>query len=98
MLSDYVKVSKDFATIEFGVYNLDREDYDLKNEATLKKRSLDNCYDIVQKGDPDGNYAIYFDDNKAYMYDQTTSDSDIENDVKNNDALQAQIILQIPNE
>lgn len=98
MLSDYVKVSKDFATIEFGVYNLDREDYDLKNEATLKQRSLDNCYDIVQKGDPDVNYAIYFDDNKAYMYDQTTSDSDIENDVKNNDALQAQIILQIPNE
>ena len=39
-----------------------------------------DSYDIVQKGDPDVNYAIYFDDNKAYMYDQTTSDSDIEND------------------
>lgn len=98
MLSDFVKVSKDFTAIEFGVYNLDREDYDLKNEATLKKRSLDNCYDIVQKGDPDVNYAIYFDGSKAYMYDQTTSDSDIENDVKNNNALQALIILQISNE
>jgi len=32
------------------------------------------------------------------MYDQTTSDSDIENDVKNNNALQALIILQISNE
>lgn len=98
MLSDFVKVSKDFTTIEFGVYNLDRDDYDLKNEATLKKRNIDNCYDIVQKGDPDVNYAIYFDGNKAYMYDQTTSDVNIENDVKNNNALQAQIILQIPNE
>ena len=98
MLSDFVKVSKDFTTIEFGVYNLDRDDYDLKNEATLKKRNIDNCYDIVQKGDPDVNYAIYFDGNKAYMYDQTISDGNIENDVKNNNALQAQIILQIPNE
>lgn len=32
------------------------------------------------------------------MYDQTTSDSYIENDVKNNNVLQAQIILQISNE
>ena len=32
------------------------------------------------------------------MYDQKTSDSYIENDVKNNNALQAQIILQISNE
>lgn len=98
MLSDFVKVSKDFTIIEFGVYNLDRDDYDSKNEATLKKRNIDNCYDIVQKGDPDVNYAIYFDGNKAYMYEQTTSDGNIENDVKNNNALQARIILQIPNE
>ena len=35
---------------------------------------------------------------RAYMYDQTISDGNIENDVKNNNALQAQIILQIPNE
>lgn len=94
MLESYLKVDKEYTSIEFGEYNIDRQSYDSKTTATLKPRDLENCYDIIQKNDPDVQYSVYFKNDKAYMYLQSISDTNIINDVNNNNGASASSLLE----
>ncbi|MFQ8704733.1 MAG: hypothetical protein ACLR9T_01615 [Thomasclavelia sp.] len=96
-LVTFLEIEKDFLTAQFGIYNIERKGYESNDTVTLEKRSIDNCYNLIQKNDPDINYAVYLDNEIAYIYQQSKSDQEIQNDISNNGALQAVSILKTTN-
>lgn len=97
-LVTFLEIEKDFSTAQFGIYNIERKGYESNDTVTLEKRSIDSCYNIIQKYDADFNYAVYLDNETAYIYIQSKSDQEIQNDILNNNALQAVSILKKTNE
>lgn len=93
-LQDFLKIDKEGDSVQYGVYNLDRETNDTNETVTLEKRTHENCYNIVQKNDPDYYIAVYFYHDYAYIYLQSMNDDDMLNDIKNNNAQQARVILK----
>lgn len=97
-LVTFLEIEKDFSTAQFGIYNIERKGYESNDTVTLEERNIDSCYNIIQKNDADINYAVYFDNEIAYTYLQSKSDQEIQNDILNNNALQAVSILKTTNE
>lgn len=97
-LVDSLQVDKDYTIATLRVYNVDRRTYDSTIENTLERREIDNCYNMVTQYDSEVSYAVYFQQETAYLYPQSVSDQEIENDVINNDASQASIILKTTND
>lgn len=97
-LVDYLQVDKNYTTATLRVYNVDRKTYDSTIENTLEKREVNNCYNMITQYDSDNSYAVYFQQETAYLYSQSVSDQEIENDVLNYGGSQASIILKTTNE
>lgn len=97
-LIDSLQVDKDYTIATLRVYNVGRRTYDATIENTLEKREIDNCYNMVTQYDSEVNYAVYFQQETAYLYPQSVSDQEIENDVVNNEGSQASIILKTTND
>ncbi|WP_028043109.1 hypothetical protein [Candidatus Stoquefichus massiliensis] len=95
-LISFLKVNKDITSAQFGTYNVEREDYESNVTVTLEKRDIENCYDIIQKNDPDVNYAVYFDKEAAYVYLQSFTDQEIKDDSVDQ-ASKASFILKTTN-
>lgn len=95
-LITFLKVNEDLSSADFGVYNLERKDYESKVTITFEKRNLENCYNIIQKNDPDINYTVYFNDDTAYIYLQSLTDQEIMDDLQNQGS-KAIHILKITN-
>lgn len=93
-LQMFLEVQKDYSQAELGVYNKDRESNDESTTYTLEKRS-ENCYNLVSNKDVDEYFAVYFQDNKAYIYLQDKSDEEMKNDIQNNQAKEARYILNM---
>lgn len=97
-LITFLKIEKDFSGAQFGIYNVERKDYETNATVTFEKRSMEQCYNIVQKNDPDINYAVYFiDDATAYIYFQSKTDEEIKDDVLNQASSQAVTVLKTTN-
>lgn len=97
-LVDSLQVDKDYTIATLRVYNVGRRTYDATIENTLEKREIDNCYNMVTQYDSEVNYAVYFQQETAYLYPQSVLDQEIENDVINNGGSQASIILKTTND
>lgn len=97
-LVDYLQVDKNYTTAILRVYNVGRKTYDSTIENTLEKREINNCYNMITQYDSDNSYAVYFQQETAYLYPQSVSDQEIENDVLNYGGSQASIILKTTNE
>lgn len=97
-LVDSLQVDKDYTITTLRVYNVDRRTYDFTIENTLERREIDNCYNMVTQYDSEVNYAVYFQQETAYLYPQSVLDQEIENDVINNGGSQASIILKTTND
>lgn len=93
-----LEVTNDMTTAELGEYNVERKSYDSRVQLTLEKRNLDNCYNLMQIGDPEVSYAVYVDGDSAYLYRQATSDEEIEQDVQKHAGSKASFILKTTNE
>ncbi|MCD8028606.1 MAG: hypothetical protein LUF02_08115 [Erysipelotrichaceae bacterium] len=93
----FLRVSKDYTTVEFGTY-CKEQNYSDSSTMTLEARSIDNCYNMVPKNDPDVYYSVYLDDTVAYVYLQSDSDDYIQNDVINNSGSDAHFTLKTTNE
>ncbi len=93
----YLRVSKDYATVEFGTYSKE-QNYSDGSTMTLETRGIDNCYNMVPKNDPDVYYSVYLNDTIVYVYLQSDSDEYIQNDVLNNSGSEAHFILKTTNE
>lgn len=92
----FIEVDKDFISAQFGKYNKEQRGYESNMTVKLEKRSIENCYNILQN-DPDISYAVYFTVDTAYLYLQATSDLEIENDVMNQAGSNAEVILKTDN-
>lgn len=97
-LVDYLQVDKDYTLATLRVYNVGRRTYDSTIENTLEKRGIENCYNMITQYDSEVNYAVYFQQETAYLYPQSVSDQEIENDIINNGGSQASIILKTTND
>lgn len=97
-LIDCLQIDKDYAIATLRVYNVGRRSYDSTIENTLEKRGIDNCYNMVTQYDLEASYAVYLQEEIAYLYPQSVSDQEIENDVINNGGSQASIILKTTND
>lgn len=97
-LVDSLQVDKDYTIATLRVYNVGRRTYDSTIENTLEKREIENCYNMVTQYDSEVSYAVYFQQETAYLYPQSVSDQEIENDVINNGGSQASIILKTTND
>lgn len=97
-LIDSLQVDKDYTIATLRVYNVGRRTYDATIENTLEKREIDNCYNMVTQYDSEVNYAVYFQQETAYLYPQSVSDQEIENDIINNGGSQASIVLKTTND
>lgn len=97
-LIDSLQVDKDYTIATLRVYNVGRRTYDATIENTLEKREIDNCYNMVTQYDSEVNYAVYFQQETAYLYPQSVSDQEIENDIIYNGGSQASIILKTTND
>lgn len=97
-LVDSLQVDKDYTIATLRVYNVGRRTYDSTIENTLEKREIENCYNMMTQYDSEVSYAVYFQQETAYLYPQSVSDQEIENDVINNGGSQASIILKITND
>lgn len=97
-LITFLEIEKDLSIGQFGIYNIERKGFESNDTITLEKRNIDNCYNIIQKKDADINYAVYLDDEIAYIYLQSKSDQEIQDDILNNNALQAASVLKTTNE
>lgn len=93
-LQTFLEVQNDYSQVKLGVYNLDRKSNDEMMTYTLEKRS-ENCYNMTSNKDLDEYFAVYFQDNIAYIYLQDKSDQEIKNDVKNNQGNQARYALTL---
>lgn len=97
-LVDSLQVDKDYTIATLRVYNVGRRTYDATIENTLEKREIDNCYNMVTQYDSEVSYAVYFQQETAYLYPQSVSDQEIENDIINNGGSQASIVLKTTND
>lgn len=97
-LVDSLQVDKDYTIATLRVYNVGRKTYDSTIENKLEKRGIENCYNMMTQYDSEVNYAVYFQQETAYLYPQSVSDQEIENDVINNGGSQASIILKTTND
>lgn len=97
-LIDSLQVDKDYTIATLRVYNVGRRTYDATIESTLERREIDNCYNMVTQYDSEVSYAVYFQQETAYLYPQSVSDQEIENDVVNNEGSQASIVLKTTND
>lgn len=97
-LVNHLSVDKSYLNASLGVYNVERRTYDTSSNMTLEKRNIENCYNMIAGFDAEISYAVYFQEETAYLYLQSTSDEEIENDVINNQGQQASIILKTTNE
>ena len=93
-LQDFLKIDKEGNTAQYGVYNLDRKSNDTNETVTLEKRTHENCYNIVQRNDPDNYLAVYFYNDDAYIYLQNISDDKMLDDITNHNAKQARNIFK----
>ncbi|WP_027088760.1 hypothetical protein [Thomasclavelia saccharogumia] len=82
-LITFLKLNKDFSSAEFGIYNVEKKEYESNATVTFEKRGIADCYNIIQKNDPDVNYAVYFSGDTAYVYLQSLTDQEIIDDVQN---------------
>lgn len=78
-LQAFLEVQKDLSSVQFGIYNQDRETNDESATLTLEKRAA-NLYNMIPQKDAEVYYAVYFKDDRAYIYHQDKSDSEIVND------------------
>lgn len=92
-LVTFVKILKDYSTLQMGEYSIEQGAYSYQYDAQLKLRTIENSYDLLLPGDPDEQYAIYIKDDVAYLYLQSSSDDFIIDDVENYDAKNAKRIL-----
>lgn len=97
-LIDSLQVDKDYTIATLRVYNVGRRTYDSTIENTLEKRGIENCYNMMTQYDSEVNYAVYFQQETAYLYPQSVSDQEIENDIINNGGSQASIVLKTTND
>lgn len=97
-LIDCLQVDKDYTIATLRVYNVGRRTYDSTIENTLEKRGIENCYNMMTQYDSEVNYAVYFQQETAYLYPQSVSDQEIENDIINNGGSQASIVLKTTND
>lgn len=95
-LITFLKISEDSLSADFGIYNIERKGYESNTTITFEKREMENCYNIVQKNDPDVNYAVYFDGDTAYVYLQSLTDQEIMDDIQNQ-GIKAIYILKTTN-
>lgn len=82
-LITFLKINKDFSSADFGIYNIERKGFEFNATVTFEKRKIDSCYNIIQGNDPDGNYAVYFNNDTAYVYLQSITDQEIIDDIQN---------------
>lgn len=92
-----LRVSNDKTDAELLIYNVERKDFEKKINVSLEKRNLDNCYNLIQKGDPDLQYAVYIDGETAYLYKQDKTDDEVLQDIQRNEASHAMSILKTTN-
>lgn len=92
-----LRVSNDKTDAELLIYNVERKDFEKKINVSLENRNLDNCYNLIQKGDPDLQYAVYIDGETAYLYKQDKTDDEILQDIQQNEASHAMSILKTTN-
>lgn len=92
-----LRVSNDKTDAELLIYNVERKDFEKKINVSLENRNLDNCYNLIQKGDPDLQYAVYIDGETAYLYKHDKTDDEILQDIQQNEASHAMSILKTTN-
>ena len=92
-----LRISIDKTNAELLIYNVERQDFEKKLNVSLEKRNLDNCYNLIQNGDPDLQYAVYFDGETAYLYKQDKTDDEILQDIQQHEASHAISILKTTN-
>lgn len=92
-----LRVDIDKTNAELLIYNVEQNDFEKKLNASLEKRNLDNCYDLIQKGDPDQQYAVYIDGETAYLYKQDRTDDEIIQDIQQHAAMNAVYIFKTTN-
>lgn len=92
-----LSVDKNYQKAELGVYNIEHGAYDSRVDVTMEKRKLDNCYNLMQMGDPDVSYAVYLDGETAYLYLQSKTDDEIYKDIMETSGSNASYILKITN-
>lgn len=95
-LVTFLKINKDFSRLQYCRYSIEQEAFEFNLDLALEKRSIENCYNIVQN-DPDISYAVYIHGDVAYMYLQSLSDQEIQNDAMNKNGSQAKSILKTTN-
>lgn len=95
---DCLSVNKDYTSAKWSVYNIGRRTYDSSIENTLEQRNIENCYNLISQYDTDVSYAVYFLEESAYLYPQSVSDQEIENDVINQSGSKAIKILKTTND
>lgn len=97
MLMTFLKVDKDLSLANFGIYNTDGKRYESNATVTFEKRDMENCYNLIQEGDSDVKYAIYFDGETAYLYQPSTSDQQILAEIQGQDKDATYTILKTTN-
>lgn len=82
-LIPFLYLDKNFSSVRFGQYVIEQKAYASDIEAELEARDLPSCYNIIQKNDPDIQYALYVQGDICYLYEQSMSDQEILLDVQN---------------
>lgn len=80
----------------FGRFSIEQDTFIENFTVALEKRSIENCYNIMQN-DPDVPYAVYLQDDTAYLYKQALSDQEIEDNVVKEGGNKANLILKTTN-
>ena len=89
----FVKILDDYSMIQYGNYCIEQASYGFKYDVQLTPRKIENCYNILLDDVPEKQYAIYIQDDVAYLYLQSDTDEFILNDIINNNAENAKYIL-----
>lgn len=89
----YVKILDDYSMIQYGNYCIEQASYGFKYDVQLTPRTIENCYNMLLDDVPEKQYAIYIQDDIAYLYLQSDTDEYILDDIVNNNAGNAVYIL-----
>lgn len=88
----FVKLDKTANTLQYGEYCYEQNAYSFNYYLPLQERELNNLYNLVLN-DAQTPYALYICEDKAYLYPQSFSDQEIYNDIYENNANNASLLL-----
>lgn len=93
----FLEVEKDMSEANYKDYTVEQQGYSGNAGGTLEKRGVENLYNIAVQMDLEIKYALYVQDETAYLYEQSMRDADILNDIQNQNASLAKKVLKTTN-